>query len=154
MKERTSRTKPIGLLAPVLVGVLFVFGCAGDAGQASSAADPPLIDSEPIALGELQYTLNCASCHGESGRGDGPVAEALTTPPSNLRMLRADNGGVFPTEAVVSFIDGREEVRAHGTRQMPVWGNIWGEVGGQPVPEEEVQRRISELVEYLRSIQE
>jgi hypothetical protein len=36
---------------------------------------------------------------------------------------------------------------------MPVWGNIWTERDGEPIPEEEVQARINELVEYIRTLQ-
>lgn len=34
--------------------------------------------------GEKTYRLLCASCHGESGKGDGPAAAALPTKPSSL----------------------------------------------------------------------
>jgi mono/diheme cytochrome c family protein len=114
-----------------------------------------LFDTEPVALGELQYTLYCASCHGVSGEGDGPVSDALKVRPTNLTLLQSINDGVFPDERLSQYIDGREYVAAHGSRVMPVWGNVWhqGE-GGKALSEEEVQRRIAELVEYIRSIQE
>ena len=51
-------------------------------------------------------------------------------------------------------IDGRKDVEAHGSREMPVWGNIWGEESGAPVADDVVEKRINELVEYIRSIQE
>jgi mono/diheme cytochrome c family protein len=114
-----------------------------------------LSDTEPVALGELQYTLYCASCHGVTGKGDGPVADALKVRPTNLTLLESINEGTFPEERLTEYIDGREYVAAHGSRVMPVWGNVWhqNEVG-RALSEEEVQRRIAELVEYIRSIQE
>ncbi len=114
-----------------------------------------LADTEPVALGELQYTLYCASCHGVTGKGDGPVADALKVRPTNLTLLESINEGTFPEERLTEYIDGREYVAAHGSRVMPVWGNVWhqNEVG-RALSEEEVQRRIAELVEYIRSIQE
>ena len=117
-----------------MLAMTLMSACTERTADSPEDTDPPLADSEPIALGELQYTLYCASCHGESGRGDGPVAEALKVRPTNLRLLRSVNNGTFPTERVVRYIDGREAVGAHGTRQMPVWGNVWGEVDGRSVP--------------------
>ncbi len=134
--------------------VLAVSACSNQAEEAVPETDEALIDSEPVAMGELQYTIYCASCHGEDGKGDGPVAEALVVRPTNLTLLRSINEGVFPADRLVAYIDGREDVQAHGTRQMPVWGNIWDEVDGRKVAEEEVQQRINQLVEYIRSIQE
>lgn len=96
----------------------------------------------------------CASCHGEDGTGNGPVAAVMTTPPADLTQLRANYGGSFPTDSIYAYIDGRADVQAHGTREMPVWGNVWGErITGEPVPPEEVDLRIRELVEYIRMLQ-
>ena len=36
------------------------------------------------AAGEAVYAAQCASCHGETGQGDGPEAAALDTPPPDL----------------------------------------------------------------------
>ncbi|MBT8400196.1 MAG: cytochrome c [Rhodothermia bacterium] len=139
----------------ILVLLVFAFSaCSNQSGDAVPESDEALIDSEPVAMGELQYTIYCASCHGEDGKGDGPVAEALVVRPTNLTLLKSINDGVFPADRLVAYIDGREDVQAHGTRQMPVWGNIWDEIDGKKVDEQQVQQRINELVEYIRSIQE
>ncbi len=37
-----------------------------------------------LALGAEVYRANCASCHGDQGRGDGPLAAGLDPAPSNL----------------------------------------------------------------------
>lgn len=115
--------------------------------QADEAADP-------IASGRETYMQYCASCHGPEGEGEGPVADVMTAQPADLTQLRAQYGGTFPTDSIYAFIDGRADVQAHGTREMPVWGNVWGEVDGQPVPREEVDLRIRELVEYIRTLQD
>jgi high-affinity iron transporter len=42
-----------------------------------------------LARGAEVYERQCASCHGEAGRGDGPAARGLTPPPANLADSRA-----------------------------------------------------------------
>ncbi len=148
-----KRTFYVAVMAALL---MMINACGGGtpSPDESAVAEMALIDSEPVALGELQYTLYCASCHGVGGQGDGPVADALKVRPTNLTLLKSTNDGVFPVDRLSAYIDGRQQVAAHGTRVMPVWGNVWSESDGEPVPEEEVALRISELVEYIRSIQE
>lgn len=109
---------------------------------------------DPIERGRESYMTYCASCHGRDGKGEGPVAEVLTTEPADLTQLRAESDGGYEVDSVYAYIDGRADIQAHGTREMPVWGNVWGEVSGEPVPQEEVDQRIRELVEYIRTIQE
>jgi mono/diheme cytochrome c family protein len=98
--------------------------------QASDTQDETTsqtLDTENFAeYGEIsgadEYNRLCASCHGEDGRGDGPVAGVLKTPPTNLTLLAKNNGGHFPAMRVLEMIDGRTVADAHGTREMPVWG--------------------------------
>jgi mono/diheme cytochrome c family protein len=56
--------------------------------------------------GAALYRGNCATCHGTTGAGDGPMAAGLPVPPADLRQLAATNGGVFPTERVMATIYG------------------------------------------------
>lgn len=99
--------------------------------------------------GAAEYQAHCASCHGESGAGDGPVASALRTPPPDLRMLAKANDGVFPEKVLEKVIDGRRTVRAHGNFEMPVWGRALSQSGSGG----EAAGRITAIVDYLRSIQ-
>ncbi len=101
--------------------------------------------------GASTFRAYCANCHGMSGDGDGPVAGYLKIPPTNLTKLSSAETGEFPTELVFRAIDGREEVRLHGARDMPIWGEAFLRAG--PDPEAKVQRRIEDLIVYLRSIQ-
>ena len=101
--------------------------------------------------------MSCAVCHGEDGRGDGPVATVLTIKPADLTVLSRRNGGQFPFEHVVATIDGRTSIKAHGTREMPIWGARYEEqVSKEYGPygsESTVKARILELVHYLQGIQ-
>ena len=70
------------------------------------------------------FATHCASCHGDDGEGGGPVAAVMTITVPNLRTLSMRNGGVFPADAVAAYIDGREQRAAHGSRTMPIWGDV------------------------------
>ena len=105
---------------------------------------------DDVAQGRQIYLEYCASCHGLTGEGDGPVAPALATPPANLRRLSERFGNPLPEDQVARFIDGRAEVKAHGPRDMPVWGaRFFAETRN----ENAVRARIARLVAYLQSIQ-
>lgn len=96
----------------------------------------------------------CAACHGERAVGDGPVAATLVTVVPDLTRLSARAGGVFPAALVAETVDGRSPVLAHGTRQMPVWGyEFWYEEGGDVTAEGRAREMISDLLDYLESIQ-
>ncbi len=107
--------------------------------------------------GKGSFTRYCAACHGVDGKGDGPLANLLTKKPTDLMLLAKENNGNFPTQRVARIIDGREEVAAHGPRDMPVWGQRFGEAeeaAGQPVAQTAVRERIQLLLQYLNRIQE
>jgi mono/diheme cytochrome c family protein len=72
--------------------------------------------------GELYETL-CASCHGSSGKGDGPAAPALTMPVADLTILSTNNDGIFPHQDVEKTVYGNSRVLAHGIVDMPRWGD-------------------------------
>lgn len=108
---------------------------------------------EEIVDGRAIFEKYCASCHGVEGRGDGPVASALTAPPPDLTQLTKKFEGVYPSEYILRTVDGRHEFLAHGTRQMPIWGNIWREDTTSGY-EAGVQRRLNALMHYLETIQE
>jgi len=103
------------------------------------------------ARGRALYLEYCVSCHGVTGEGDGPVASSLITPPANLRRLAERFGNPLPEDQVARYIDGRAEIKAHGPRDMPVWGRrFYYRSGGN---ERRVRKLIAELVTYLQLIQ-
>jgi mono/diheme cytochrome c family protein len=108
-----------------------------------------------LTKGKQEYQAYCASCHGEGGKGDGPMASILTIVPADLTQLRKKSDGEFPFWRVYKVIDGRDMVRGHGARNMPVWGaHFLMEEGGSYLDEDRVIGRILGLVYYLQSIQE
>ena len=109
-----------------------------------------LAGSDDVAQGRALYRRYCASCHGFTGEGDGPMARSLSTPPTNLRLLSDHYGSPLPEDQIARFIDGRADVKAHGSRDMPVWGQrFYAEDGSKRL----VKDRIVKLVAYLQSIQ-
>ena len=138
-----------------LVGCMETESTSGPTGTMDMPAEAAEASAEVdfVADGRTMYMAYCANCHGPEGQGDGPVAEMLTVPPPDLTRIRARHGGSFPVDDLYTMIDGREEVPAHGTREMPIWGNAWRTVEGAPQTEETVRERINLLIEYLRSIQ-
>lgn len=56
--------------------------------------------------GQMLFMENCIACHGAEGRGDGPLAAGLTTPPADLTRIAARRDGVWPMLEVMSILDG------------------------------------------------
>lgn len=87
--------------------------------------------ADKVDLGKREYESKCAVCHGLTGKADVSYAEVLKTAIPNLTVLTKKNGGVFPSQRVYEVIDGREQVKAHGTREMPIWGNDYMRKAGE-----------------------
>ena len=116
------------------------------------ATGPASADS----AGEYEYMVACAGCHGESGMGMGPFADLLNIATPSLVALAKENGGNFPFEAVLTTIDGRDGVRAHGSA-MPIWGERFKQSATSERGETSdmvARGRILSLVYYLQSIQQ
>ena len=102
--------------------------------------------------GSRLFRTHCSSCHGASGRGNGPLAESLRHAPPDLTQFTARNGGVFPRERVYRIVDGRD-VASHGDREMPVWGDVFVATRGDGTAAS-VTARIDAIVRYLEGIQQ
>lgn len=112
-------------------------------------------EQEVSAAGKIVYNQYCAVCHGREAKGDGVAASLLTVKPANLTQIAKKNEGEFPFWKVYGIIDGREDVKAHGTRDMPIWGEEFRrQASSSPTAASEARGRILELVYYLQSIQE
>lgn len=140
-KRRTITSRPLLAGALALGAVAFL---------------PATAFSQDSNIGKQEYMDSCAVCHGPDGNGYGPMADLFKPVPPNLTQLSKNNNGVFPFQQVFDVIDGRPEVRAHGPRDMPVWGSAFEIKGGDrygPAGEMTVKGRILSLTQYIRSIQ-
>ena len=118
----------------------------------ASATEP---DPMLARVGAEMFQQYCASCHGTSADGKGPAAPAPKTLPADLTRIAARRGGEFPDAEISRWIDGRFDVVAHGTREMPIWGRKFQEtIGAGTDPDEVVRGRVLTLVEYLKTIQQ
>ena len=70
--------------------------------------------AEDTDLGKVAYESNCAACHGQSGKGNGPVSVELRTTPTDLTLIAKRNGGVFPADVLYRIIDGRKRLELTG----------------------------------------
>jgi mono/diheme cytochrome c family protein len=118
------------------------------AANATAAEDE--IPQSVVEDGHHAYISLCASCHGESGKGDGPMAAELSAKPIDLTKIARQNKGIFPFWHVFQAIDGRTILRAHGGPEMPVWGSRSEAIYGR-IPTREWMLAVTF---YLESIQE
>ena len=101
---------------------------------------------------QKMFASYCASCHGTAGRGDGPAASALKVVPADLTTLSARHGDKFPEAEVANAIRGDDNIRAHGSASMPVWGPIFSQMSSKNA-DAEVNLRIHNLTKYIQGIQ-
>jgi len=97
------------------------------------------------------FVKYCAACHGADGKGGGAAAPALAKPPPDLTRLARDAGGEFPSARVIRAIDGRTTIRAHGSGDMPVWGEVFAADSFNDAID--VRWKIERLAEHVRRIQ-
>lgn len=140
----------------LLLAALTVITCTVAAQDQTQDQPKKVIQHAPVkatspASGKEMYTSYCAVCHGTDGKGGGPAASALKTPPSDLTALSKNNGGKYPALKVTSAIRGEANLPAHGSKEMPVWGSLfWGMSHGH---QGEVQQRVANLTEYIEGLQ-
>lgn len=120
---------------------------------------PPLLaqEAEIVAAGKREFRHACALCHGIGGKGESVMTtfNLLTIKPPDLTQVSKRNNGQFPFWRMYRIIDGREEVRGHGTQDMPIWGTVFiQQEGNNLAAETRAIGRILEVVYYLQSIQE
>ena len=127
-----------------------------------ASAATPVLGQDEVAAGKAEYEIACHACHGDKGKGDGPLAQYLTIKPADLSQLTKINHGTYPFLQIFQTIDGRAVVKAHGDGPMPIWGNrytVASGVGGvEPYKtygaEPFVRARILELTYYIQTLQE
>lgn len=141
-----------------VVAIIAAFAVSSH-GAAEEGSGAGAVEDAPVEMpyGQAEFLNSCAACHGEDGRGRGPIAGDLLKLPADLTLLTRGNDGAFPYYRVFAVIDGRYLVQGHGEREMPVWGRqfieedarMFGKHGGELITTE----RIHELTRYIESLQ-
>jgi len=117
------------------------------------------VNAQDVSAGQEEFRNHCAACHGLTGLGDGPIGPHLKTPAPNLALITERNGGKFPFKKIYEIIDGSSVVAAHGSRDMPLWGERYSK-DPKPVSPDQVdvsrqlaEQRILSLVYYIGTLQ-
>jgi mono/diheme cytochrome c family protein len=128
--------------------------------RTTQAQDVTLTPSGKVLSGADEYRQYCAQCHGISGRGDGSVASELKVPPPDLTLLSRNNRGQFPFQMVYESISGKNQLKAHGTREMPSFylqfarpRNQYG-MGTLRRSDYQIDQEIKRITNYIKSIQQ
>lgn len=113
---------------------------------------------ETISAGNRTYDRFCSVCHGKEAKGNGLYKENLKVAPADLTKLASNNNGIFPWIMMYQIIDGNDITIAHGTNEMPIWGELFDisnwDKGYTEHSNVITRGRIFELLVYLDFIQE
>jgi mono/diheme cytochrome c family protein len=130
--------------------VLLVVCSLGASAQETTIKHVPAKPTS-AASGKEMFNSYCAACHGTEGKGNGPAAQALKTPPADLSLLSQKNGGKFPGLHVAAVLRGEATLPAHGSKEMPVWGPLfWRMSQGRS---SETQQRVANLTSFIETLQ-
>ena len=141
----------LGLFLMVFLMTLALVGCsagapatpARDAAPDEPPAPPapyagtknPFANSdEALEDGEQMYQINCATCHGDTGMGDGPAAGGLDPKPKSLVGAALEDDYLFWRIAEGGVMEPFKSV-------MPAWKNTFSE------------QQIWQIITYLRSLE-
>lgn len=105
--------------------------------HAAKQPNPIHAEGASLARGKKLYRENCTSCHGITGRGDGPIGASLNPSPANLAAMAPKHSAGDLAWKI-----------AEGRNDMPAWKNkfskdqIWDVVNylrkGLPEPKKKI----------------
>jgi mono/diheme cytochrome c family protein len=136
--------------ASLILSLVLSFDLCALPQQQPTITRGPAPRTDPTSGIEM-YRSYCAVCHGLDGKGNGPAAPALKQPPSDLTQLSKKSGGKFPDLRVATIIQGDSVIAAHGSRDMPMWGDVFRSIQRDDAI---VKLRVHNLAEYITSIQQ
>lgn len=137
------------MLNRITLTAFALFAAAALPGLAQTIKTVPPNPTSPTS-GKEMFNEYCAVCHGQDARGGGPAATALKKKPADLTQLSVHNNGKYPDSRVARYIEGDDKVDAHGTREMPMWGDVFKSMSANS----DISRmRVSNLSAYIKTLQ-
>ena len=109
-----------------------------------------------IVAGKELFHQHCSVCHGEDAKGHGSMYDpesaepSRRVPPTDLTVLSEQNAGKFPADRVRDAIYSKGPIPAHGTPEMPAWGDVFYSLKTNP---KRLEKRVHDLTAYIKSIQ-
>jgi mono/diheme cytochrome c family protein len=109
-----------------------------------------------IAVGKELFHQHCSVCHGVDAKGNGSMYDpesadpSRRVPPADLTALSERNAGTFPADRVREAIYSKGSIPAHGTPEMPAWGDVFYSLKSNP---KRLEERVRDLTAYIQSIQ-
>ena len=98
------------------------------------------------AAGKTAFVTNCASCHGETGKGDGPVGAALQPPPRDFSQgdfkYDTDKDGEAGSDTDLKNIIAKGAFEYGGSALMAPWASILSDGD------------VDNVIAYIRSLKE
>ena len=143
------------MLRPLLVLIIMLLGVTSAAQQSARTVQGktlkivPLVRTNPSSGAEM-YQSYCASCHGTYGKGNGPAADFLKTPPPDLTQLTKQNQGKYPVYRVLATLKGRN-VHQEAALNMPDWTRLFHSLN---LDRAITDMRVQTLTTYVESMQE
>ena len=132
-KNKTLAMLITFLLSATFISATLIFQEASEPwevpGKFKKMENPNTADRESLKIGKMQYSKNCASCHGKTGLGDGSKARGLDTFPGDLT-----------SDAYVGQTDGEQFYKSkYGRDEMPKFEN--------KIPDEDIW----DIVNYIKT---
>ncbi len=134
----------------IVTAVIFSAVLAWAAASSTAGQNEP--PRQNLNAGAHLYQEFCASCHGNSGAGDGPLAATLAKPATNLAMLTQRNGGTFPRADVLAVVEATRPIPAHAGPAMPNWREVFYRL--ENGSDRAVRKRLDALVAHIETLQQ
>jgi len=109
-----------------------------------------------VAAGKELFRQYCSVCHGVDAKGNGSLYDArsadksVRVPPADLTLLSQRNAGKFPAARVRDAIYSKGPIAAHGTPDMPAWGDVFYSLKSDS---KLLDARMRNLTAYIESLQ-
>ena len=130
---RTARTTVTATLIATLAALGFTLAVFSNADASAADADAD------AAKGQQVYQIYCITCHGATGKGDGPVGKTLTPPPRDFSVGDFKFGGT--SQEIFDTISNGAAAKG-GSPLMAPWGAV--------IPEQDRW----DLVAYIRTLKQ